>query len=1200
MRKWFWLLLFSIMMGSANAETIRLGLAFDTERNGHGFDLHKVGDTYILFFYTYDQNGDPEWYLGVAEIKDGVISGPLDRFTYDAQSNPPQLADPGSGGRFALDWRSAAVDGACNDGVNRSGAEQAAAFYWQTGSESGVWCTQFLFGGDPAGSPYHGGVWFAGEEDSGYGFSMSQELTTEIAIVYYYDSSGQPRWALGSGESGALIDLENYKGYCRTCPMSERLVEPAGALALSWDNNSPPGSGTDLAEMVLTYPLAPFGDFDRDFVLSTLSDGQSQAEITVGEMPVQDFYDTFISDFVVQDRCINCHVEGGLSGHTRLVFNKADQPGYRALNLAQIIAVVEAEGADYPLNKVRGAAGHGGGIQLPSDSTEYADLVLLFGLMDETVSNNGTELFHNVELLPWDKTLRRAALIFAGRLPTESELATVRNGDENAFRATVRGLMQGEAFHQFLIEGANDRLLTDKWLEDEFMDPLFSPFYPEYNRLAVENFILTESLPEELQWEAGEQVRGVLRRASAREPLELIADIVEQDRKYTEVVTANHTMVNPLLGVAYQSEAVFDDSQDHTEWKSGRNNGQILIDGSLVQETVDNKFSLYLSGGIPLSRPHAGVLNTPAFLARYPSTATNRNRARSRWTYYFFLGVNIEKLAARTQDPDALADQNNPTMNNPNCTVCHVVMDPVAGAYQNYGDVGFYRDEWGGLDSLPETYKWSEDSPYQEGDTWYRDMRTPGFGSASAPDANNSIRWLGEMIAQDPRFASGTVKFWWPAVFGRIPLEAPEESSDADFAANLLAFETQNRFIENLAEDFRAGRLGNRGPYILKDMLVELVLSPWFRASGLKGPVPDEQSQALEAGYVGAEKLLTPEQLDRKTEAITGYVWQKHEDPVGNPRSGLRHHYRMYYGGIDSDGINRRSTEITSVMSNVVAAMAAEAACPITTSELLSPDSSRRLFAGLNPLDSPLTEAAEQFPVTVEGYSQRRDYSLNTYLNAGNKRVRVTFPNDYYDEILGDRNFGAVSLVVSHAGGQQVVSYELRNLADITGASFNEEGGCNGSTADSWKMNCSGFLEVPIIITDDDDYVVTVKAYGEQAGPEPVQMLTSVLDTDPYGQSAGANRIRSRLAQWHELFFGENVSPDGPEVATAYSLLVSTWQERTETGAHWLEWSDQSCATDRNYSDEEWQKLWEDPQKMYGAWRLVLTYFLTDYRYIFE
>ena len=80
-----------------------------------------------------------------------------------------------------------------------------------------------------------------------------------------------------------------------------------------------------------------------------------------------------------------------------------------------------------------------------------------------------------------------------------------------------------------------------------------------------------------------------------------------------------------------------------------------------------------------------------AFLTRYPTTETNRNRARARWTYKFFLGLDVEASAARTTDAAALADKNNPTLLNPACTVCHQTLDPVAGAFQNYGEVGNFQ-----------------------------------------------------------------------------------------------------------------------------------------------------------------------------------------------------------------------------------------------------------------------------------------------------------------------------------------------------------------------------------------------------------------------------------------------------------------------------------------------------------------------------
>jgi hypothetical protein len=35
-------------------------------------------------------------------------------------------------------------------------------------------------------------------------------------------------------------------------------------------------------------------------------------------------------------------------------------------------------------------------------------------------------------------------------------------------------------------------------------------------------------------------------------------------------------------------------------------------------------------------------------------------------------------------------------MNNSACTICHQRLDPVAGAYQSFGDRGHYLDQYGG------------------------------------------------------------------------------------------------------------------------------------------------------------------------------------------------------------------------------------------------------------------------------------------------------------------------------------------------------------------------------------------------------------------------------------------------------------------------------------------------------------------------
>ena len=566
-----------------------------------------------------------------------------------------------------------------------------------------------------------------------------------------------------------------------------------------------------------------------------------------------------------------------------------------------------------------------------------------------------------------------------------------------------------------------------------------------------------------------------------RAPLELIAHVAENDLPYTEVLTADYIMANPTAAAAYVAPTRFDDPEDVHEFKPSRV-VSYYRKGEGFEDEYDDAVGaprILDPGPLATDLPHAGILSTKAFLERYPTTATNRNRARSRWTYYHFLGLDIEKSASRTTDPDALADTNNPTLHNPACTVCHTVMDPVAGTFQNYGDEGLYRDQWGGLDSLDGFYKYHpsgrEDVPvrsrtrgraetvlgarrllagrrnelglknlrtfegdrklhiglgevvvrdangdvvdryetrdaaaeedcgdrrndgyilwdcgellvlpltvprdgtyrigvqawvyepgekaatlqvwmpgpfYRPGDTWYRDMRTPGFGGEIAPDANNSVQWLAEQIVADERFAEAAVKFWWPAIMGSEVADPPEDQGDAEFEGLLLAANAQGAEVTRLADGFRRG-FRARAAYNLKDLLAEMVLSKWFRADAIDDADPVRRV-ALRG--VGARRLLTPEELARKTASLTGIQWGR-ETPISarHRRAGssaLTREHRLLYGGIDSYSITERARDITSVMAGVARRHATQVGCPMVMRDFfLVPEEERRLFSGID------------------------------------------------------------------------------------------------------------------------------------------------------------------------------------------------------------------------------------------------------------
>ena len=682
----------------------------------------------------------------------------------------------------------------------------------------------------------------------------------------------------------------------------------------------------------------------------------------------------YISDEIVQSRCINCHVEGGLSGHTRLVLSPSSEADHESLNLERFRDFVETieDGADRILNKIQGVA-HGGGIQVSAGSAEFANMERFLRLLEggtSTVGPSPTTLFDGVTMAEPEKTLRRAALIFAGRLPTQTELEAVSDGDISSLRRAIRNLMEGPGFHEFLIRVSNDRLLTDRHLDIDLFDLSTQRFFVDLaeTQLALVTAAIDRGYrvldPTYQLW------RTALRYGLARAPLELIAYVVENDLPYTEILTADYIMANPTVARAYGAATQFDNPDDPEEFKPSRIVSYYRNDASkvstFVNEGVLRGQRIVNPGNLSTDYPHAGVLNTTVFLRRYPTTATNRNRARSRWTYYHFLGVDIEKSASRTTDADALADTNNPTMNNPACTVCHRVMDPVAGAFQNYGEEGLYRDNPGGMDSLAGLYKFPEDGAdalYQRGDTWYRDMREPGFDGELAPNPDNSLQWLAKRIAADPRFAEATVRFWWPGVFGDDVVSPPEDTRDSDFAGRLLASQVQAAEVEALARAFERGIAGGR-PFNAKDLLAEIALSPWFRAETLAVADPIREV-ALQ--HAGVERLLTPEELARKTDATTGFVWGRL--PARRAGGGTSYltgtlarwsRYELLYGGIDSDEVTERTGDVTPLMAAVAQTHAVEVSCPIVKREFyIWPANRRRLFGGIDLQTTPATERGE-------------------------------------------------------------------------------------------------------------------------------------------------------------------------------------------------------------------------------------------------
>ena len=528
---------------------------------------------------------------------------------------------------------------------------------------------------------------------------------------------------------------------------------------------------------------------------------------------------------------------------------------------------------------------------------------------------------------------------------------------------------------------------------------------------------------------------------------------------------------------------------------------------------------------------------------------------------------------------------------------------------------------------------WMPGPFYRNGDTWYRDMRALGFVDSADPlvpeeDAHRSLQWLAQRIVEDERFAEAAVKFWWPSIMGSEVLEPSEDEDDADFEAHEQAANAQGYEVRRLADGFRGGFLwSGRAPYNLKDLLAEIATSKWFRAQA----VTQFDGIGIETlRHAGAKRLLTPEELARKTGALTGFLWGRRANYDVPPRyeheDALTGEYRLLFGGIDSNGITERARELSSVMAGVAASHAAESSCPIVLREFyLLPEEERLLFEGIDEKVSPAFETSATFPIEASSWADRETLRVASHLVKGTNTVAFRSTNYVRDEDTGDERHARLDYVeVTDATDSLIVRVELEDL-DIS------DQGCsaphhNEATGERDHILLWGRcrLAVPVEAPADGNYVVKIVAWADQLGDELAE-LSVVVESDTTG-SAGAMAIRSKLGDLYARLFGLEDFTNSEEVNLAYSLFVDVWERKRELpNTSFFEplicdyWEDHRYfdrilkdAIVENESERRYEWNHEkvrafvheqiNPRDHNGVartWVVILAYLLMEYRYLY-
>ena len=850
-------------------------------------------------------------------------------------------------------------------------------------------------------------------------------------------------------------------------------------------------------------------------------------------------FDAEVEDSIVQTRCIACHVEGGLARSSALLFQRTNTAS-SLNNFGALSAYIDAKGSELFLAKIAGEQGHVGGVQLAKDSSGYASFQKLiaeltdsaeatsyvFSSTSDSPSPRQASFLSEVTLEPREATLRRAALLLQGRLPTDAERKAVVS--DAALRTALRNMMQGAAFREFVVTGVNDRLLLEA--ADEPVNIALANFVHIHNKRVEYNI-------DEAKKHLGYKLYSDLNWASFRAAGELIAYVIENDKPYTEILTADYMMMNPFLNYWMEGSASFAETDGREVFKPSRIEGYYYPDAlEIVNYRPSNSNSTYKVVGRPLADyPHSGILTDFGFLSRYPTTATNRNRARARWVFYYFLGIDIEKSSQRPTDEAALTDRNNPTMNNPNCTVCHALLDPVAGAFQNWGDFNFYRNNGG--DVLDRFYKYPEDgtnSPYQQGDLWYRDMRAPGLFDKQISERDYTLRELADLIVEEPGFLSASAQFWWPSVFGKPLLDKPAVESDQGYQAKYSAYQVQQDSIDEFVAALDA-RLS------AKDMLVEMLMSPWF--SGEKISSYTFNAAQYEAEF-GSKQLLDPEQLARKTRAITGVAWRGILRPSGIFASGYEN-FGVLLGGIDSSAVTTRATELTPTMTTILMTHATQTACPAVIRQFAKPISERTLFSLVEVSMQPLILESQSYVLASEERSDWNTISLSTQLEPGDKTFSLKFLNRYCDydgvKCLEQRTLFLKSLTISSPSGLETKISATDPRIRVIGSY------CSVDWIGDLRFGDSCTVEVDLSVTEIGSYRLIAEVSAElpalKGGFAEVSLSINENADILSADTPNSRAIKEQISELFDQLHGKKYTIDSDGVTQVYEIYNAALQK---------------------------------------------------------
>ena len=460
--------------------------------------------------------------------------------------------------------------------------------------------------------------------------------------------------------------------------------------------------------------------------------------------------------------------------------------------------------------------------------------------------------------------------------------------------------------------------LVDQWLTTD-------AFGETIGDLHAELFLIRADTNYQLPVVGVLQDRGYnqldVHRSTVEAPLELVREIVLEDRPYTEILTTDYTVANEVVAAIYGLPFDPDGpTWQHTEWTDGR--------------------------------PQSGLLSDSEMWRRHVSNAANFHRGRANFVSNTFL---CEDIGGRDvfvdggvdiADPLAVADA---VQTNDGCVACHAVLDPMAAFFWGYKE----QIQRGAVLQAYESgceWDWSQgDPPFEpprenyriehwcypikfydvaEETNWdYWGLQPPAYFGHPAGD----VRDLGDLIVEDPRFAACTVR-------------------------NVASYLTQRERDELPLEWVRSlqGTL-EQSDFSLRTLVREIVLSDTFAAA----------RATREDVFVPGLQTIRPEQLSRALYELTGFRWSANADAGDCATASMANNcwgsidllnndifgVRSMMGGIDGYFVTHATHTPTPTQQLAFRVVAQEAAGFVVRDDFERPAAERRLLGLVEPGD---------------------------------------------------------------------------------------------------------------------------------------------------------------------------------------------------------------------------------------------------------